>query len=137
MMNMHPRRDGVIGQRGRHDRAAGPERRALAVTFLTIAVLGGSVWAEGRSVPPRGHWLTTSTPLPPPPKWASGAILTRFYSLYLPYLALPPRSKPSFAEWLELNDVVDPHLKAQLLALYAWYADGPPSIWTGTGSAPG
>jgi hypothetical protein len=87
-----------------------------------ILLAGATVAAGHRGAPAAGHSITTSTPLPPPPIWASGPALARFYALYIAWLQLPAETRPSFSMWLDRQGVINPHLKAQLLALYVWYS---------------
>lgn len=94
---------------------------AAVLASATIALLARPSEATSGRVRPSPHWGTTSTPLPPPPSWATPQALSRFYTLFLAYAHLPPAGKPSFGQWLDMNGVSSPHLKAQMLALYAWY----------------
>ena len=95
---------------------------AAAVLFAAVVELPlrPADAAYGR-VRPSPHWGTTSTPLPPPPSWATPQTLSRFYALYVAYSHLPPVGKPSFNQWLVQIGITSPHLQAQLVALYAWY----------------
>lgn len=98
-------------------------KRMLRHSLLAsvVAVLASHAWGTSGQVRPAPHWGTTSTPLPPPPAWATPQFLSRFYTLFLAFSHLPPLGKPSFSQWLDMNGVTSPHVKAQMLALYAWY----------------
>jgi len=97
---------------------------SIAVISCAAALLlvGGAPAGGHRGVPTAGHAITTSTPLPPPPVWATGPALARFYVIYLAWLQLPPASQPPFSVWIDMQGVTSPHLKAQLLALFLWYS---------------
>lgn len=90
-------------------------RLHVAAALMVLGMLNG----RGTAVPLR-HWaaphlpVVTSDTFPPPP----AALAERFAALYAAWNALPMIAQPSFAAWLKINGVHDPHIRQWLLLLY-------------------
>lgn len=68
---------------------------------------------------PPVHYWTDASDQPPPPHVTT--VYAQFIHLLRSFEALPPRSRPSFEMWLQMNGIRNPIQYAQMLAYYRWY----------------
>ena len=92
-------------------------------TRPVVPIISGSSFPP----PPLPRW-NSRTPLPPPPAWATPALLARFFALSAPFGQAGLPDARTFQSWMVASGVIDPIQQAQLLALLRWYGQTTNSV---------